>query len=114
MPWTPTVMKARHDLTHALPGYENSRQLRVGVSSPHNVLQVARSTAAQPGADARPAGGNSAAEAAPHVRSSRQAEEPHADRLLSIACQQDERRSNQENDPFEALSAEGDKDSAFL
>lgn len=72
------------------------------------MLQAPRFAQPQLSEAARPAGEDSQAEAAFSAeRSSAQAAGPPADALLSAAFQQDVARSDQENDPLEALLAEG-------
>lgn len=61
----------------------------------------------QPAPNSRPAGATSRAEEARSTRSTRQ------DPVLSAACQEDVRQSNQENDPLEALLAEGNVKTAL-
>ena len=58
--------------------------------------------------DSRPAGATSQAEAARGVRGSKQALGAPVDPMLSAVLRQDARQSNQENDPLEALLAEGE------
>ena len=58
--------------------------------------------------DARPAGAIPQAEAATSGRGSKQALGAPEDPVLSAAFRQDVRQSNQENDPLEALLAEGE------
>ena len=60
----------------------------------------------QPALTARCAAATSEARS---FRSGRQAQGQPVDPVLSAACQQDVRQSNQENDPLEALLAQGDQ-----
>ena len=61
----------------------------------------------QPATNARSAAAAPLAEEAKSFKSGRQEAGPPSDPVLSAACQQDVRQSNQENDPVEALLAEG-------